>query len=235
MLQNITNVAAEIGPTKFPWWLDWRGQTVAIIACGPSARNADVAALRGRVKVLAIKEAFIRLAPFADAVYGCEAPWWKHVKGLPEFKGLKLAYSDARIDEYPDIRRFSLRNKAGRKAHEPPHLDEIVLDEPGMIGAGGHSGFQALNIAVQFGASRILLVGFDMHCGGGVHFYGRNFWQRANNPDNSVFPRWIAGMERAAKTLEGIGVRVVNCSPVSAVQGFKKLSIADVLNEWGIA
>ena len=235
MLQAITNAAAELGPIKFPWWRDWRGETVAIVACGPSADKHDFSVLRGCVKVLAIKEAYLKLVPFADVVYGCEAPWWQHVKGLPGFKGLKLAYSDARLDEYRDIRRFKLRANTGRRAHVQAHLDEIILDEPGTIGAGGHSGFQALNIAAQFGATRVMLIGFDMHAGGGVHFYGRNRWQRANNPDNSVFPRWIASMERASETLGAAGVQVVNCSPVSAIQSFPKKSIADALHEWGIA
>lgn len=217
------NVAAETGPSKFDWWKDWRGETVAIVACGPSARNADVEALKGRVKVIAIKEAFNRLAPFADVVYGCEASWWRYAEGLPDFKGLKLAWDGAVVPFH--LHRFKLRDR---------QLDQILVAEPGVIGAGGHSGFQALNIAVQFGAKRVLLVGYDMHAGGGVHFYGRNFWTKANNPDESCFPRWVRGMDNAAKTLTALGVEVVNASPVSRITAFRKASIADTLTEWNV-
>lgn len=224
MLERSGNIAAETGPHRFAWWQDWRKEAVAIVACGPSAQNAGVAALQGRIKVLAIKEAFVRLVPFADVVYGCEAPWWKHVKGLPDFKGLRLAWSGAHIDHH-GIERFALRSK---------QLDKILVDEPGIIGAGGHSGFQALNIAVQFGAKRILLIGFDLQDGGRLHFYGRNTWPKANNPDATVWKRWVKGMDGAADTLRTLGVEVVNASSVSAVSAFRKADVSETLSEWGL-
>jgi hypothetical protein len=218
------NQAAENGPAKFAWWQDWRGKAAAIVACGPSVKNANVELLKGKFKVLAIKEALSRLVPFADVVYGCEEPWWNHVKGLPDYKGLKLAWEGSKIN-FEDVHRFALFSKTH---------DEIMVDAPGVIGAGGHSGFQALNIAVQFGASRILLVGYDLHLNKHVHFYGRNTWSRANNPNDTVFPRWIDGMERAAVKLSAMGVEVINASPVSKVQSFRKASIEEAISEWGL-
>lgn len=91
-----------------------------------------------------------------------------------------------------------------------------------MVGSGGNSGFQALNLAVQFGARRILLVGFDMNDRGGVHWYGRNSWPMANNPDHNNFRRWIAAFEGAAPLLKSMGIEVVNLSPHSAIQCFPK-------------
>lgn len=224
MLQRLSNPAAEIGAQRFSWWQDWRSQAVAIVACGPSAKNADVCLLRGRVKVLAIKEAFTRLVPFADAVYGCDGPWWNHVQGLPDFKGLKLAWDGSKI-AHPGVNRFKLRSR---------YLDKIIVDEPGVIGAGGHSGFQALNIAVQFGAARVLLVGFDIRDDKQLHFYGRNSWAGANNPNPTVWKRWVSGMDGAAVTLRDLAVEVLNASPVSAVNAFRKVTIAQALSEWNL-
>jgi hypothetical protein len=108
--------------------------------------------------------------------------------------------------------------------------DRLLTDEPGKTGSGGNSGFQALNLAVQWGARRILLIGFDMTDASGVHWYGRNTWLMANNPDHHNFKRWIAAFEAAAPVLAKMGVEVINCSRYSALKCFPKLSIEDALN-----
>jgi len=226
------NRAAELGPQKFDWWLDWRGKTVAVIACGPSARKADVDLLRGKMPVLAIKEAAAQLAPWCDAVYCCEAHWWRYQRGLPKFSGLKLAW--AQVPEYPDVRLIEIKVKAKHITNEPAHVDELLLDAPGVIGAGGHSGFQAFNLALQFGAARVLLVGFDCHANGNVHFYGRNNWAQARNPCESVFPRWAGSLNRAADICGALGIEVVNASATSAISAFRKAGVAQTIEAWGL-
>lgn len=206
-------------PDKPAWFQEWG--SVAIVACGHSASNANVEQLRGRIKTFAIKEAFTRLTPFADAVYCCEGAWWKHVRGLPDFRGLKVAWDGASMD-FRDIERVRLKAKTE---------DRLLFDEPGMIGSGGNSGFQALNIALQFGATRVLLIGFDMS---GAHFYGRNNWLKAMNPDESVFGRWRKAFDAAALECKRRGIDVVNTSPVSTITGFRKARIAETLEGWGL-
>ena len=72
-------------------WPNWTGKAVAIVASGPSVDRKAVAALEGRLTVLAIKHNH-ELAPFAQVIYGCDYPWWAMVRGLPAFPGLKLSY-----------------------------------------------------------------------------------------------------------------------------------------------
>lgn len=217
------NSAAGLGPSRFDWWKDWRGQAVAIIACGPSAKTANVGQLRGKLPVLAIKETAVDFCPWADAVYGCDAAWWKHRNGLPEFKGLKLTW-DATIPVlFPDVRKITISDKK---------QDRLQVKEPGELGAGGNSGFQALNLAVQFGANRIILVGFDLHDRSGAHYYGRNNWPRANNPTSDNFYRWCKAFEGSAGDLCQLGVDVVNASPYSAVGCFRKTTIERAMTEW---
>lgn len=101
------------------------------------------------------------------------------------------------------------------------------------IGGGGNSGFQALNLVVSmFGAKRIVLIGFDMNDQGGLHFYGRNRWSLANNPDHTNFRRWIDNMSAAAIELARRGLQVVNVSPNSSLTCFPKRSIEDALQGW---
>lgn len=197
--------------------LNWEGQYCAIIACGPSAKSANIEQLRGRLKVIAIKEAF-EIAPFADVVYGCDFPWWKHRHGLKEFKGVKIGWDTKIRDLYPDVRLVEIKRKL---------CDELLFDEPMSIGAGGNSGFQAINLAVQWGVRGILLIGIDCT---GSHFYGRNFWNRANNPTLDNFNRWTAAFKKAEQQLKD-RVDVVSSG---ALQCFRRQSIEATLAEWDV-
>lgn len=101
------------------------------------------------------------------------------------------------------------------------------------MGGGGNSGFQALNLVIQWGARRIILIGFDMTDSSGVHWYGRNRWPQSSNPNTAAFRGWIATFERSVAVLREIGADVVNCSPHSALTCFPKMSIEEALAAWG--
>lgn len=160
-------------------------------------------------------------------VYGCDPAWWRHRQGLPAFKGLKVAWSGARLD-YPDILGAEI-NRTGAG-----FSDRMLFEQTGRIGGGGNSGFQALNLIVQFGCRRVVLIGFDMTDRSGVHWYGRNTWAMANNPDESNFRRWRAAFEAASPVLAGRGVDVVNASPVSELKGFRRSSVEYAMQSWGV-
>lgn len=177
--------------------------------------------MRGRAKVIAIKES-VDLCPWADAVYGCDAAWWRFRRGLPEFSGFKITWSGNHLDEYPDLARVKIA--PGRK----DKFGDGLIRTPGTVGGGGNSGFQALNLAVQFGAARIILIGFDM-VEGGKHWYGRNHWPMSNNPDKTNFKRWIGALEGAAPMLKAWGVTVLNASPSSALKSYPVVTIEQAL------
>jgi hypothetical protein len=67
-----------------------------------------------------------------------------------------------------------------------------------------------------------------------VHWYGRNRWLKANNPDRSNFSRWIEAFEAAAVTLRTMGVRVVNCSPISKLKCFPVMTVDEAITELNI-
>ncbi|MET4197274.1 hypothetical protein ABIA95_000184 [Bradyrhizobium sp. LA8.1] len=205
-------------------WPNWTGEPCAIIASGPSAKRANVGLLKGRMRVIAIKKN-IEIAPFADVVYGCDAPWWRSVHGLPKFQGLKLAYDGTVCGGEYGIRKVDI---------EKPASNDLMFDEVGKIGAGGNSGFQALNLALQFGADRILLIGFDMHGRSGEHWYGRNNWAMCSNPTDDNYRRWMKAFAAAAPKIAERGATVVNASPISDLQCFQKMTIEQALDTWGL-
>jgi hypothetical protein len=205
------------------WFPDWQGHDVAIIASGPSTKGANVAALKGRMHAIAIKEN-VDVCKWADVVYGCDAAWWKNKIGLPKFSGLKVSWARDLATDYPDIRFVDLDKES----------NDILTDRPGFMGSGGNSGFQALNLAVQFGVARVLLIGFDMHDRSGVHWYGRNNGPGRNNPCEDNFRRWRVAFRRAAPVLAAMGVSVVNASQISDLQCFPKMTIERTLEEWRV-
>jgi hypothetical protein len=159
-------------------------------------------------------------------VYGCDPAWWKSVQGLPNFHGLKIAWSGAAL-EYPDVRKVEIA-KEGKRVYS-----WSLHPAPGSpIGGGGSSAFQALNLALQWGARKIILVGCDNTDAHGLHWYGRNNWQHANNPDAGCFRRWNEAFDAAPRVLREIGAEVINCSPLTALKTFPVMSIEDALKRF---
>ena len=212
-------IARTVAP---PWFPDWTDEACAIVASGPSTKRVNVAALHGLMRTIAIKEN-VELCPWADVVYGCDAAWWRNANGLPKYAGLKVSATPRVTTRFPDIHIVQIKDPSG---------DRLVLTEPGIIGSGGNSGFQALNLAVLFGARRILLVGFDMTDQFGVHWYGRANGTGRSNPAEWNFKRWRGAFAAASPQLKLAGVQVLNCSDLSVLTCFPKLTLEQALHEW---
>jgi hypothetical protein len=106
--------------------------------------------------------------------------------------------------------------------------NEILTDDPGVVGDGGNSGFQALNLAVQFGAQKIILVGFDMRLDRGTHWHGRHP-PGLNNPNEHNMVKWRKVLDGSAAHLQALGVTVINASPLSALTAYPKMTFAEAL------
>lgn len=198
---------------------DWSGATCIVVASGPSAKDAPLAIVKGRARVIVINESY-RLAPWADALYAADAEWWQRQKGLVEFRGLRVSQSDQAAKYYRGIKLVRLK----RVAH--------LLTEPrGVIAAGSdnrvsgaNSGFQALNLAAQFGARRIILVGYDMTIDHGVHWHGPH-GAGLRNPTVASLKRWREALDRAAPSFAAAGVEVLNASAISALTAYPRISL----------
>lgn len=214
----MSNAAFERGKQLHSWWPDWLGECAVIVASGDSTKKSKVEQTQDRIHVLAVKKN-IELLPWAEVCYGCDEAWWKMNDGLPKYRGLKMAHGPTLFARYPEMKRVTIKDQ-----------DKMLTEEPMTVGSGGNSGFQALNLAVQFGATSIALVGFDMK---GEHWYGRNK-PPMNNPAESNFKRWLRGFEAAVPGLKKLGVEVVNCSLESRITCFPKMTLTDTLREWGL-
>jgi len=191
----------------------WPDSTVVILGGGPSLTPEDVAVVKdASVRVIAVNNAY-QIAPWADVLYACDAKWWKWHNGVPEFAGLKFALQPA-AGRWPGVQ--VLRNTG----------DEGLEANPSGLRTGRNSGAQAINLAVHLGASRILLLGFDMQRGAG----GRSHWH-GDHPDRSAppFALCLAGFRSMRDGLRQAGVQVVNCSRRTALDVFPRMSLEEAL------
>lgn len=203
-------------PRLFP------GQTIVILATGPSLCAEDVDYCRGKARVFAIKDA-VRLAPWADVLYGAgldgggrTGPWWvQHGPSLQTFGGLKFTL-DPLASAWASVLRFSAR----------PGLST----DQGVVAAGGfsgnNSGAQAIDIAVKLGAARIVLLGYDAKAdeAGRDHWFGAHPWKPKLN--YAAWPKVFADL---VAPLRALNIRIINASRVSAITCFDRCSLAEAL------
>ncbi len=199
-------------------WPDWSGQTAVVIGTGPNAKDAPLGLARGLARAVAVKSSW-KLAPWADALYGLDKGWWIANRGVPNFAGLKISPSPTAARVYR-LRQVSLKGRA-----------EILTGETGVLGCGlriggGHSGFQAINLAIQFGAKKIILVGFDMTLSKGEH------WDRNQagvaRADKGRVDSWRIALDGCAEQFKSLGIEVVVVGD-SALTAFPKMTLAEAL------
>lgn len=198
------------------WFPDWNGETALIVGSGPSAPTAPLDMVRGNVRCIATNNSW-RLVPWADALYATDGSWWLAHNGVPEFAGLKISRSRV---EYPDINRIKLLRE-GEGWH-----NRMIFKPLGTIGWGGNSGFQAINLAVQFGATTIVLVGLDMTVKHGAHWHGRHEGG-LHNPNAGCAEGWRYKLDNVAPQLEAAGITVLNASPISALTAYRKVDFCE--------
>ena len=200
------------------WFPDWRGQPCAVVASGPSALATEIHKLRGRCRVIAVNTSY-RLAPWADALYAGDARWWDWHRGAPDFTGIKITQSEDAARKY-GLHLVHLLDPGHPLAHS------IIMDRPGLIGRGDNGGFQALNLAAQFGGSPILLVGIDC---AGARWHGKHPGGNVSQKP-STLAHWARLFDSQAPTFDALGISVLNCSPLSALQEYPKVSIDDAID-----
>lgn len=89
-----------------------------------------------------------------------------------------------------------------------------------------------MNLAYHFGAKKILLLGFDMHRNGGGHWHDEHQC-RDGQPMLSAPPSHIAVWKQEfvamASDLSHEGVEVVNATPGTALECFRRLPLDKAL------
>ena len=197
------------------YWKRWRGETVVCMASGPSMTSEDAEYCRYKAKVITVNSTY-RLAPWANVHYSSDHDWWNvHFRDIMnKCKGeLWTGYSEY-INDY---------------IHHCPYNKKIkgLSNKPGIISWGGNSGFCAVGLAHQFGAKKIILLGYDMN-----DKYGTAHWHGAHEDPlrkDFNFPKWIDHFTAAYSDFKRLGVMVINCSRETSLPLYYRAELKDVL------
>lgn len=168
--------------------------TWAVLASGPSMSQAVADSVRGRCRVAAVSNTW-RLAPWADVLVSSDAAWWSAHPEATQFAGPKYGAMPEWL-EHEGVRRL-------------PHT-------------GSNSALLACRVAVELGATRVLLLGLDLR---GDHFFGRHA-PPLFNPGPDQFARF----RRQFATFRPEGVEILNCTAGSALDCYPFSTIEEALN-----
>lgn len=195
---------------------DWG--VVVCVASGPSLTPEQCAVAmearaRAHCRIIAVNNNYISV-PSADILFAADGKWWRQHLAAVRASGFRgeLWTQDHAASAALDLRWIHGKPGAG------------LSKEPETILHGGHSGHQAVGLAVLLGARRILLAGFDMTRGKHWH---PDHQKPLSNGDMSVL---VPHYEKMARDLEAAGVECVNCTgPNSAIPYFRRGELADEL------
>lgn len=205
----------------------WPAATVAILAGGPSLTADQVERVRaahaaGRCRVIAINRA-LEIAPWADLLWFCDERFYLDFRaGVEAFAGIRATLENYAVRaRLPGL--WCLHNLGTGTGPEGPFFGESY----GLCN-GRNSGYQALSLTAWLtgrGGTAALL-GYDMKPGPG----GRSHWHGGYGRGpvdwgNVMLP----GFAPLAPVLAARGLRVVNCSPGSAIDCFERGELGDVL------
>ncbi|MGM5087539.1 hypothetical protein E0H64_17730 [Rhizobium leguminosarum bv. viciae] len=191
----------------------WVGETVFVLASGPSVKSLDLSLLTGR-RVIAVKSSWLTY-PAADVLFFADGRWWQDPALRPKaFEGLIVSSAKEISDP-----RVKLVHKI-----EPGDLSE----RPDTVALRRTSTTGAINLAVHFGASRIVLLGVDAKVanGGARHAHGRPWpWPLKAG----CFDEQAAEYRQIAPSAARLGVEIVNANPDSAIDVWPRRPFSECL------
>jgi hypothetical protein len=190
-----------------------RGETVFVLASGPSLQGFDFDRLRG-LNTIAVNST-AKLIPWADMLFFTDNSWFQKNRAFVEsWAGMIVTLSRAAKRTHPDLVR---RIEAEPRPDFPPA-------GTCRIKAGRSSGHSAVSLAVSMCAARVVLLGFDMrfvgersHCHDDYENKDTLLYERDFAP---AFDGWRAAALRA-------GTEIVNATPGSALKEFPMVDIAE--------
>lgn len=175
----------------------WEGKTVFCIASGPSLTKQDCDYVKSlNVPTVAVNNAW-KLATFCDVIYATDPGWWKH-------NGSEITVAAERWTCFENVAKTYKLNCHG------PFL------------SAQNSGVRALQFAIDRGASRVVLLGYDCSVANGVHFDGPH--AHTGNPTEASTKRWQTHFARMDKKK----CEVLNCSRYSELEVFPKIKLEDI-------
>ena len=171
--------------------------------------------------VIGINVAYL-IGDWIDMVFFGDASFFlPHQQRLALFPGMKVS-CHAGVEKYKWVRYVG----------KDPNKTKGISNNLNMVSWNGNSGAAAISVAAHAGAKRIMLLGFDMSLDNNRQHW-HDIYHRGNKPDLKKMPfnRHLRGFSDIAKDARRLGIEIVNVSPNSAINEFRKVSLKDFMNE----
>jgi hypothetical protein len=200
----------------------FHGKTVAVLGTGPSLKKTEADLLKSHsIPSIAVNNAY-EIAPWAEILYAADRKWWEGYwnkgalggPGCSSYHGICVTMEAPPYD--PGINVIGNGGSLGmdsRKDH---------------VRTGFNSPAQAAQIAFHAGAKTVLLFGCDCRdFDGKTHFFGEHPWTVPKN--GNKYSTFLIGWKALADAIAGTGKKIINCSPLSAINFFEKQNLQDLL------
>lgn len=168
-----------------------------VLGSGPSLTLDDVRAT-AHLPTIAVNSTW-QIAHHAAVVYAADAAWWDH--NHPDTVAERWTCSRSAADRH------------GLHLHRVP--------------CGFNGGALAIRLAIQLGATRVILLGMDCSVADGTHWHGDH--PTTKNPDAELCRRWAVQFATVGREARAAGVEVLNASRVTTLECFPLTTLSTVV------
>ena len=165
-----------------------------------------------------------------SSLLACNPEWWDHY--WPKDEALRRGEFTKWTWDKPTADKYGLAYIKGA-------WGDGLSTDPEVIHYGHSSGYQLVNLALHHGITEMVLIGYDLRYpkgykrnqrdpGGDRHFFGEypkdlEHWPMVG-PDGEM-----TGLLKCYQTINPseYGIRIINCSPGSALDFFEMGNLAD--------
>jgi hypothetical protein len=170
-----------------------------------------------------------KAVPDLVALHGCNWQFWDYYWDEVTRLGCDLWSTRPEMRGRPPVKYIEEADKPG------------LSTDPNLLHHGHSSGYQIINLAYHYGVREFVLIGYDLRypggyngvrkqAGSGRHFFGEypqalQHWTRCNVGDGGE----LNGLLDCYRTIDPdqYGIRIVNCSPGSALNFFETGNLSD--------
>jgi hypothetical protein len=215
-------------PDCGPWSIGphWPGETVFVVASGPSIADTNFELIRGR-KIICVNSSYERV-PFADLLYFGDGRWWEeHKKRLASFPG-RIATCSGIVKN----KRFLKLNRLKPETGKPETGFSTRRD---MVASQRTSLQGAMNIAAHLiyrqdgPPGAIVLIGADMGRAADGRSHGHTPHKWVNRPGNVTWDEQMRHLKWIVAPLKKRHIAVVNCSTTSRIPWWPKMALQEFL------
>lgn len=168
--------------------------------------------------VLGVNVAY-QLGSWVDfCFFGDEGFGMKHLHGFCNYKGKVLTIRDKFAQ--PCYKHYRITYIA--KSNRTNGIDAK------KVCWNGNSGMAAVNVAYLLGATRIVLVGFDMNVDKDYQHYHQQY-RKEKRAKNLPFKQHLSCMDAVKADADKLGVEIINSNPDSAITQFEKQPFSELI------